>query len=399
VMDVWMDSGVMHHCLSQIRPEATVPADLYLEGSDQHRGWFHSSLLTSIALHGRAPYRAVLTHGFTVDEKGRKMSKSLGNVILPQAVMKNLGADVLRLWVSATDYSKEITVSDEILKRIADSYRRIRNTLRFLLGGLHGFDTARHPVLWDEMISLDRWAVSRAFAVQNEVVTAYRNYELHDIYQKIHNFCVVDLSGIYLDIIKDRLYTTGKDSRPRHSAQTAMFHILQAMVRWIAPVLSFTAEEAWKYMPGTANASVFLNEWHQFPAGAERPNEIDWEAVIALKQQVAGELEQVRAAGTIGAPLEAEVTVHVTEDQAKKFAPLGDELRFVLITSQARLAPRAAAGPAEEPIKVEVARSSAPKCIRCWHLRSDVGSNPTHPELCARCVTNVDGPGEERHFA
>ncbi len=399
VMDVWMDSGVMHHCLSQIRPEATVPADLYLEGSDQHRGWFHSSLLTSIALHGRAPYHAVLTHGFTVDEKGRKMSKSLGNVILPQAVMKNLGADVLRLWVSATDYSKEITVSDEILKRIADSYRRIRNTLRFLLGNLHGFDPARHPVPWDEMVALDRWAVSRAFAVQNEVVTAYRNYELHDIYQKIHNFCVVDLSGIYLDIIKDRLYTTGRDSRPRHSAQTAMFHILHAMVRWIAPVLSFTAEETWKYAPGTANSSVFLNQWHQFPAGAERPGEIDWDAVIALKQQVAGELERVRAAGTIGAPLEAEVTVRVSEEQAQKFAPLGDELRFILITSQAKLAPHAPGAAADEPVKVEVTAASAPKCIRCWHLRSDVGSDPKHPDICARCVTNVDGPGEERLFA
>ncbi len=397
VMDVWMDSGVMHHCLSQIRPEATVPADLYLEGSDQHRGWFHSSLLTSVALHGRAPYHGVLTHGFTVDEKGRKMSKSLGNVILPQTVTKSLGADVLRLWVSATDYSKEITVSDEILKRIADSYRRIRNTLRFLLGNLHGFDTARHPVPWNEMVALDRWAVSRAFAMQNELVTAYRNYELHEIYQKIHNFCVVDLSGFYLDIIKDRLYTTGRDSRPRHSAQTAMFHILQAMVRWIAPILSFTAEEAWKYMPGTSNASVFLNQWHEFPAGVERDSEIDWPAIIALKTQVAGELERLRAAGAIGAPLEAEVTVHAPAEQAKALSALGDELRFVLITSQAAVVPFAAA--ASEPVRVEVRASEAPKCIRCWHRRTDVGKNPAHPDICARCVGNVEGPGEERQFA
>ena len=397
VMDVWMDSGVMHHCLSQSRPEMTVPADLYLEGSDQHRGWFHSSLLTSVALHGRAPYHGVLTHGFTVDEKGRKMSKSLGNVILPQTVTKSLGADVLRLWVSATDYSKEITVSDEILKRIADSYRRIRNTLRFLLGNLHGFDPARHPVPWDELVALDRWAVSRAFALQNEVTTAYRNYELHDIYQKVHNFCVVDLSGFYLDIIKDRLYTTDRDSKPRHSAQTAMFHILHAMVRWIAPILSFTAEEVWKYTPGATHDSVFLHQWYEFPAGVERPLEVDWAAVIALKSQVAGELERLRAAGIIGAPLEAEVTAHVNQTQTEALAPLGDELRFVLITSQARLAPHS--GTMDEPIRVEVQASKAPKCIRCWHRREDVGSNPAHPQLCARCVSNVDGPGEERRFA
>jgi len=306
----------------------------------------------------------------------------------------------LRLWVSATDYSKEMSVSDEILKRMADSYRRIRNTLRFLLGNLHGFDPAQHPLPWDEMIALDQWAVSRAFELQNEVVTAYRNYELHDIYQKVHNFCVVDLSGFYLDIIKDRLYTTRTDSRPRRSAQTAMFHIAHAMVRWIAPVLSFTAEETWKYMPGRANGSVFLNVWHQFPAGVERPSNIDWPAVIALKAQVAGELERLRSAGTIGAPLEAEVGIQVNEAQAKKFAPLKDELRFVLITSQARLEPTAdGAGNADDGLRIEVSRSTAPKCVRCWHLRADVGSDARHPELCARSVINVEGPGEERRFA
>jgi len=397
VMDVWMDSGVMHHCLSQMRPEMTVPADLYLEGSDQHRGWFHSSLLTCIALHGRAPYRGVLTHGFTVDEKGRKMSKSLGNVILPQTVTKTLGADVLRLWVAATDYSREITVSDEILKRIADSYRRIRNTLRFLLGNLHGFDPLEHPVPWEQMIALDRWAVTRTFELQNEVVRAYRNYGMHDIYQKVHNFCVVDLSGFYLDIIKDRLYTTGRDSRPRHSAQTAMYHVLHAMIRWIAPILSFTAEEAWKHAPGVRHESVFLDLWHEFPAGVERPPEIDWPAVIALKARVAGELERLRAAGTIGAPLEAEVVVHADEKHAEALEPLGDELRFVLITSQARVVRHAGRG--SEPIHVEVQPSRAPKCVRCWHRREDVGQRTDHPGLCIRCVSNVEGPGEERHFA
>jgi isoleucyl-tRNA synthetase len=315
-------------------------------------------------------------------------------------VFSGIGADVLRLWVSATDYSKEMSVSDEILKRMADSYRRIRNTLRFLLGNLDSFDPALHPLPWEDMIALDQWAVSRAFAVQNEVVTAYRNYELHDIYQKIHNFCVVDLSGFYLDIIKDRLYTTRADSRPRRSAQTAMYHLAHAMVRWIAPVLSFTAEETWKYLPGKPNASVFLNVWHQFPSGAERPSAIDWPTVIALKAQVAGDLERLRAAGTIGAPLDAEVSVHVNDAQAAKFEPLKDELRFVLITSQARLQRSDnGAGNADDALRIVVRRSAAPKCVRCWHLRADVGQDARHPELCARCVVNVEGPGEERQFA
>ena len=235
VMDVWFDSGVVHHCVSQSRPEITVPADLYLEGSDQHRGWFHSSLLTSVAMHGRAPYRGVLTHGFTVDEKGRKMSKSIGNTLVPQKLTSTLGADVVRLWVAATDYANEMSVSDEILKRMADSYRRMRNTLRFLLGNLHGFDPAQHAAAFDDLVAIDQWAIAKAFTLQNDVVTAYRNYEFHDIYQKIHNFCVVELGGFYLDIIKDRLYTTGAASPPRRSAQTAMYHVAQAMVqswRW-----------------------------------------------------------------------------------------------------------------------------------------------------------------------
>ena len=252
VMDVWFDSGVVHHCLAQMRPEITSPADLYLEGSDQHRGWFHSSLLTSVAMHGRAPYRGVLTHGFTVDEKGRKMSKSIGNTLVPQKLTNSLGADVVRLWVAATDYANEMSVSDEILKRMADSYRRMRNTLRFLLGNLHGFDPAEQAVAFDDLVAIDQWATAKAFALQTDVVTAYRNYEFHDIYQKIHNFCVVELGGFYLDIIKDRLYTTGASSAPRRSAQTALYHVAQAMVRWLAPILSFTAEEVWGFLPGVA---------------------------------------------------------------------------------------------------------------------------------------------------
>ena len=210
-MDVWFDSGVVHHAVTQMRPEIVSPSDLYLEGSDQHRGWFHSSLLTSVAMHGRAPYRGVLTHGFTVDEKGRKMSKSIGNTLVPQKLTSTLGADVVRLWIAATDYANEMSVSDEILKRMADSYRRMRNTLRFLLGNLHGFDPAAHAVAWNDLVAIDQWAIGKAFSLQNDVVTAYRNYEFHDIYQKIHNFCVVELGGFYLDIIKDRLYTTGAE--------------------------------------------------------------------------------------------------------------------------------------------------------------------------------------------
>jgi isoleucyl-tRNA synthetase len=404
VMDVWFDSGVVHHAVTQMRPEIVSPSDLYLEGSDQHRGWFHSSLLTSVAMHGRAPYRGVLTHGFTVDEKGRKMSKSIGNTLVPQKLTSTLGADVVRLWIAATDYANEMSVSDEILKRMADSYRRIRNTLRFLLGNMHGFDPAKHAVAWNDLVALDQWAIGAAFTLQNDVVTAFRNYEFHDIYQEVHNFCVVELGGFYLDIIKDRLYTTGADSLPRRSAQTAMYHIADAMVRWLAPILSFTAEEVWGFMPGARNESVFLNTWHRFPAGAERGSEIDWPAFIALKADVARQLERLRTAGQIGAPLEAEVAIYAPGAQAQRFSALRDELRFLLITSQARVIESDAPPPDSVPsqaenVWIEVKPSSQPKCVRCWNLRSDVGSDPRHPELCARCVINIDGPGEERRFA
>jgi isoleucyl-tRNA synthetase len=403
VMDVWFDSGVAHHCVAAMRPEITSPGDLYLEGSDQHRGWFHSSLLTSVAMHGRSPYRAVLTHGFTVDEAGRKMSKSLGNILAPQKLTSTLGADVIRLWVAATDYANEMSVSDEIFKRMADSYRRMRNTLRFLLGNLHKFDPA-HALAFDDLIAIDQWAVSKTFALQNDLVTAYRNYEFHDIYQEIHNFCVVELGGFYLDIIKDRLYTTGTDSRPRRSAQTAVYHVAQAMVRWLAPILSFTAEEAWGYLPKKPNESVFLNVWHQLPAGAEREPTLDWPGLIALKTQVARELERFRAAGIIGSSLEAEITIFAPEVLASRYAALGDELRFLLITSDAKVVatespPDTASKASEEGVWIEVKPSTHAKCIRCYQLRADVGSNAQHPEICARCVSNVEGPGEERYFA
>jgi isoleucyl-tRNA synthetase len=404
VMDVWFDSGVVHHAVTQLRPEIVSPSDLYLEGSDQHRGWFHSSLLTSVAMHGRAPYRGVLTHGFTVDEKGRKMSKSIGNTLVPQKLTNTLGADVVRLWIAATDYANEMSVSDEILKRMADSYRRIRNTVRFLLGNMHGFDLGKHAVPFHDLVAIDQWVISKAFALQNDIVTAYRNYEFHSIYQEVHNFCVVELGGFYLDILKDRLYTTAADSRPRRSAQTALYHLADAMVRWLAPILSFTAEEVWSFMPGERNESVFLNTWHSFPAGAERESAIDWPAFIALKADVARQLERLRTAGEIGAPLEAEVTIYAPPEQAQRFAALGDELRFLLITSQARVVatdtPPADSVPGHaENVWIEVKPSTQPKCVRCWHLRPDVGSDPRYPELCARCVINIEGPGEERKYA
>ena len=404
VMDVWFDSGVVHHCVSVIRPEITSPSDLYLEGSDQHRGWFHSSLLTSVAMHGRAPYRGVLTHGFTVDENGRKMSKSLGNILAPQKLTSTLGADVIRLWVAATDYANEMSVSEEIFKRIGDSYRRMRNTLRFLLGNLDGFDPKAHAVPFDDLVAIDQWVIAKTFHLQNDVVTAYRNYEFHKIYQEIHNFCVVELGGFYLDIIKDRLYTTGKESAPRRSAQTAVNHLAQAMVRWLAPILSFTSEEAWGYLPGIPNESVFLNAWHQFPAGAERDSAIDWPALIALKADVARELERLRNLGTLGSSMEADVTVFVPDALAAQFAAMHDELRFLLITGDARVANLSAVAAtavkaSQEDVWIEVKPSTSPKCVRCYQLRADVGSNPKHPQICARCVGNVEGPGEQRRFA
>jgi isoleucyl-tRNA synthetase len=415
VMDVWVDSGVVHWCLQYLHPEMRSPADLYLEGSDQHRGWFHSSLLTSVAMHEHAPYRGVLTHGFTVDEKGRKMSKSLGNTVVPQKVIGTLGADVLRLWVASTDYSNEIAVSDEILKRSADSYRRMRNTVRFLLGNLAGFVPARDALPLEKLVALDRWAIERTRQLQDEIVTAYRDHQFHVIYQKVHNFCVVDLGAFWLDVLKDRLYTTPAAGEPRRSAQTAMWHVAESMVRWLAPILSFTAEEIWRHLPAAEGRpeSVFLSEWHVLPAlpiedhPASGSAPIDWDAVLALKADVARELERLRTEGRVGAPLEAIVDVWCEPAQRERLSTLGDELRFVLITSGASVHDAAgrpadavaAPGVAKEGVWISVTPSSAPKCARCWHRRDDVGSDPRHPEICGRCVTNVEGPGEQRRYA
>ncbi|HKK02996.1 MAG TPA: isoleucine--tRNA ligase [Gammaproteobacteria bacterium] len=406
IMDVWVDSGLMHHCLSATRDEVGFPADLYLEGSDQHRGWFQSSLLTSVAMHGEAPYRAVLTHGFTVDEKGRKMSKSLGNVIAPQKVFDTLGADILRLWVAATDYRGEISVSDEILKRMSDSYRRMRNTARFLLGNLHGFDPVAHAVAPEQMIALDRWAIARTAALQNEILGAYRDYEFHQIYQKVHNFCVVDMGGFYLDVLKDRLYTTPADGHPRRSAQTAMYHVAEAMVRWLAPVLAFTAEEIWASLPGGRPESVLLSGWHEFPEAPLRDEDPDWPLVHAVREGVARELEALRARGDIGASLDAELVLYAAPALAEKLRRPGEELRFLLLTSEASVKPLEARPDDavelegfEGGIYAQVIPTGHTKCARCWHRRPDVGADPAHPEICGRCAANVSGEGEQRRWA
>ncbi|MBN8430334.1 isoleucine--tRNA ligase [Microbulbifer salipaludis] len=404
-LDVWFDSGVTHYAVLERRKGLRFPADLYLEGSDQHRGWFQSSLKTSIAINDCAPYKQVLTHGFTVDAQGRKMSKSIGNVVAPQDVINKMGADVLRLWVAATDFSGEMGVSDEILKRTADSYRRLRNTARFFLSNLAGFDPAKDLLPVDELLALDRWALEQAAKLQEEIVAAYDRYQFHQIYQKLHNFCVVEMGGFYLDIIKDRQYTTQADSVARRSAQTALYHIMQAFVRWVAPILSFTAEELWQFVPGNKEDSVMLAEWHQFPAlpqNADMDSEF-WDAIADVKTAVNKVLEEQRGAGNIGGSLQASVTLYADPALQQKLAALQDELRFVLICSSTSVQPLSDAAGAEVTelagLRVAVHKVDAPKCGRCWHYREDVGSNSEHPELCGRCVENVSGAGEVRHYA
>ncbi len=404
-LDVWFDSGVTHYSVIERREELQFPADLYLEGSDQHRGWFQSSLKTSIAMNGVPPYKGLLTHGFTVDANGRKMSKSLGNVIAPQKVFKSLGADILRLWVSATDYTSEMTVSDDILKRTADSYRRIRNTARFLLSNLTGFNPETDAVAWEDMLSLDKWAVDCTLKLQNEVVEAYNSYNFLSVYQKVHNFCSLDLGGFYLDIIKDRQYTTQQYSLARRSCQTAMYHIIEAFARWMAPIISFTSEEIWGAIPGKRGESVFLETWYEglnSLEGDELGREY-WNSILEVKTAVNKALEDARAVGAIGGSLEAEVTLFADEALAEKLDRLGDELRFVLITSAATLKPLADSGDAAATdlagLKVLVEKSDHKKCDRCWHRREDVGTIGAYPDLCGRCVENVEGSGEQRQFA
>ena len=391
-LDVWFDSGVTHACVLKQRPELAYPADLYLEGSDQHRGWFQSSLLTGCATDGKAPYRALLTHGFVVDAKGHKMSKSKGNVVAPQKVMDTYGADILRLWVASTDYSGELTISDEILKRVADTYRRIRNTLRFLLANLADFDPAKHSLPVDEWVDLDRYAMVMLAEFQTEVLAAYERYEFHQIAQRLHHFCSEDLGGFYLDILKDRLYTTAADSHARRSAQNALHHITHALARLMAPFLSFTGEEVWQQLVHDADDSIFLHGWHTVPVPADAAQLGEqWPLIRTSLADVRKHLETLRAAGEIGSSLQAEVSLHASGDQYRTLAALGDDLRFVLITSAATLI--------EGEPAIHAQPSAQPKCKRCWHYRSDVGSHADHPGLCDRCHSNLFAQGETRHHA
>ncbi|TYT23549.1 isoleucine--tRNA ligase [Luteimonas viscosa] len=393
ILDVWFDSGVTHEGVLLERGLGK-PADLYLEGSDQHRGWFQSSLLTGIAIDKAAPYRQCLTHGFTVDEHGRKMSKSLGNGIEPQDIMKTLGADILRLWIASADYSNEMSLSQEILKRNADAYRRLRNTARFLLGNLHGFDPVRDLRPLDDMVALDRWIVHRAWEVQEKIKAAYGRYDFAEIVQALLNFCSVDLGSLYLDVTKDRLYTMGEDSRGRRSAQSAMYRISEAFVRWIAPVLSFTADELWGYLPGDRKANVLFETWYEglAPLPAEAPlGAHDFDRLLALREQVSKVLEPMRASGEIGAALEAEIELHAGTADHIRVAPLVDELRFLLISGDVTVLPFDGEGS-----RIVATRTRKAKCVRCWQHRGDVGSHATHPQLCGRCVSNIEGPGEDR---
>lgn len=404
-LDVWFDSGVTHESVINAREELRYPADLYLEGSDQHRGWFQSSLKTAIAINGTAPYKAVLTHGFTVDEHGRKMSKSVGNVISPQKVINDMGADVLRLWIASADFSGEMTVSDEILNRAGDSYRRIRNTARYFLSNLDGFDPKDHIVDHADLLALDRWAIDCAAQLQEEIINSYNQFQFHLIYQKLHNFCVRDMGGFYLDIIKDRIYTCPENSLPRRSAQTALYHIAEAFTRWIAPILSFTAHEIWGFMPGERESSVFLAEWYPL-ARLEEGEEIskeDWAAILQAKEAINKVIEDQRNQGVVKGSLGADIQLYAAPELLESLAKLGDELRFVTITSKATLSPLDQASDASdsmlEGLKVGLQKSTAEKCVRCWHFIDDVGSNPEHPEICGRCVSNLSEAGEVRHYA
>ena len=407
-LDVWFDSGVSHYGVLAQRAELTDPADLYLEGSDQHRGWFQSSLMTAIGMHARPPYRQVLTHGFTVDAQGRKMSKSLGNVIAPQKVMNAMGADVLRLWVASADYRGEMTVSDEILKRAGDAYRRIRNTARYLLSNLNDFQPA-DALPFEDMLPLDQWAVDQAARLQDEVLASYDSYNFHQVVHAVHNFCSVTLGGFYLDVTKDRQYTCQANSRARRSSQTAQWHIVEALTRWIAPILSFTAEELWGYLPGERADSVFLATHYtalQRMSDDAALGPQAWARILAVRDEVLAVLEGLRKGGVIGANLDAEVDIYADDATLAMLGTLDDELRFVLITSYARVHPLAARPADRAVVDIEggqiaiAARASLHgKCVRCWHHREDVGNHAAHPELCGRCVENVDGAGETRRFA
>ncbi|MFM8454579.1 MAG: isoleucine--tRNA ligase [Gammaproteobacteria bacterium] len=416
-LDVWFESGVVHDCVLKKQADLAWPADLYIEGSDQYRGWFQTSLLTSIAIYGQAPYKQVLTHGYTVDAQGRKMSKSLGNVVAPEKVIKTLGADVLRLWVASTDYSGgDITVSDEILNRTTDAYRRIRNTLRFLLANLHDFDPAQNLIKPEQLLSLDFWVLEKTEKLQTEIIAAYAAYDFHTVVSLIQQFCIVDLGGFYLDIIKDRQYTGKLNGLPRRSAQTVLYHILKALLPLIAPVLSFTAEEAWSYLPGVSQTdqdfenSVFCQNWYEFPDLGSRKIQEPWPEILLLRGLVNKALEDARIAKVIGGSLEAKVSIYANQTWYQYLKPLEKELKFVWISSDFdlhlletdKIPNNAHASELKElqGIWVKVDLNQAPKCERCWHRVADVNQNNTYPGLCSRCVENIETEkGETRIYA
>jgi isoleucyl-tRNA synthetase len=406
-LDVWFDSGVSHYFVVDQRDDIPASADLYLEGSDQHRGWFTSSLMTSVATKGHAPYKQVLTHGFTVDGEGKKMSKSLGNTIAPQHVTGKLGADILRLWVASTDYRSEIAVSDEILNRSADAYRRIRNTARFLLANLNGFDPSKDLVAIDDMVELDQWVMGRAHSIQQEIIEAYEKYDMLVVTQKLMQFCSIELGSFYLDIVKDRQYTAKGDSLARRSCQSALYHIIEALVRWMAPITSFTAQELWQEMPWQQDEFVFTGKWYEGLGEVTLSDDFNndfWQQVLAVKNEVNRCIELTRKEGKIKGSLQAEVTLYVNSDLFTLLSKLEDELRFVLITSAATViesndVPADAVVTEVQGLAVAVSVSTEKKCSRCWHHRKDVGNTPAHPELCDRCVDNVEGEGEKRAYA
>ena len=404
VLDVWFESGVSHACVLEARKELKVPADLYLEGSDQHRGWFQSSLLTSVAMRDNAAYKSVLTHGYVVDAHGRKMSKSVGNTISPADIVKNHGADVLRLWAMSVDHTDDMGVSDEILKRSGDAYRRIRNTMRFLLSNISDFNPDTDIVDAKALLPLDAWVIARTEKLQQEIIAAFDTYQFATIYHAINNFCSVELGSFYLDIIKDRLYTCAKTGLPRRSAQTALYYLCEAMTRWLAPITSFTAEEIWQHMPGSRNESVFLNQWFtDFPVLAKQDDTF-WPWLIQVRNDVNKVLETYRADGRIGSALEAEVILYGNDAVCEKLKLLGNDLRFLLIVSEASVVNGVAQNHAElaatvEGLSIEINVSKHPKCERCWQRRFDVNANTAYEGLCGRCVENVAGAGEVRHFA
>jgi isoleucyl-tRNA synthetase len=399
-LDVWFDSGTTHwHVLRGSHPDGHTSgprADLYLEGSDQHRGWFHSSLLTGCAIDGHPPYKALLTHGFAVDGAGRKMSKSLGNVVVPQEVTGKLGADILRLWVASTDYSGELSISKEILDRVVEVYRRLRNTLRFLLANTADFDASTDMLPVSEWLEIDRYALALTRKLQTQAEADYAGYEFHRIVQALQNFASEDLGAVYLDVLKDRLYTTQTNSAARRSAQSALWHILQSVVRLMAPILSFTAEEIWQLLAKDADDSVMLHAFHSLPAQDGEDALLErWTALRAIRADVQKEIEAVRAAGQVGSSLQAEVEIRATEGKYALLASLGDDLRFVLICSKSTLVK--VSSEADEGILVSP--STHKKCERCWHYREDVGHDDAHPELCGRCTSNLYGTGEARSVA